>query len=75
MKQTIVTDDHGQFHFDSVPSRKYTLKIMNTAGTAKKTEVQCDTTGVCQAAFILKPPRDPRKCPAFRDDRASMGNG
>jgi len=62
LKQTAVTDDRGQFHFDSVPAGKYTLTIEHTAGTAKRTEVECDSNGVCQMVFILKPPRNPSEC-------------
>ena len=68
LKQTVVTDDHGQFHFDLVPAGKYTLIIEHTAGTAKRTEMECDTNGVCQVEFILKPPLKPGDCPATRND-------
>ena len=63
LKQTVVTDGHGQFHFDSVPAGKYTLTIEQTAGTAKRTEMECDANGVCQVEFILKPPLKPGDCP------------
>jgi len=62
LQQTVVTDDNGQFHFDSVPAGKYTITIEHTAGTAKRTEVECDRNGVCQMVFILKPARKPDDC-------------
>lgn len=68
LKQTVVTDDHGQFKFDSVPAGKYTLIIEHTAGAAKRTEVECGTNGVCQVEFILKPPRKPSECRSTRND-------
>jgi len=71
--KTVVTDDHGQFTFDSVPAGKYTLIIERTAGTAKRTELMCDTNGVCQVEFILRPPRKPGDCPVV--DHGAMQNG
>ena len=69
LKQTVVTDAHGQFHFDSVPAGKYSLTIEHTAGTAKRTEAECDNDGVCQVVFILKPSPKPGDChmPRYHD--------
>jgi protocatechuate 3,4-dioxygenase beta subunit len=62
LEQTATTDDKGQFHFNSVPAGKYKIAIRWSSGTAKHTQVQCDTNGVCQVAFTLKPPRVQSVC-------------
>jgi hypothetical protein len=63
VKQVIKTDDQGHFRFDSVPPGKYQIKIFATSGTAKHTEVNCDTSGLCNIAFILKPASGNSSCP------------
>jgi hypothetical protein len=63
VKQVIKTDDKGHFRFDSVPPGKYQIKIIDTSGTAKHTEFNCDTSGVCFIAFILKPTSSSGNCP------------
>jgi Carboxypeptidase regulatory-like domain len=70
VKQVIKTDDQGHFRFDSVPPGKYQIKIVNTSGTAKHTEVNCDTSGMCNIAFILKPLNSSGPC--ARPDGSDM---
>lgn len=74
IKQVVTTDDHGHFQFRSVPGGKYEIKILNTAGNAKRTDLSCNASGVCNVAFVLKPPKGIGDCTPQQADLPVRAN-
>jgi len=72
IKQVVATDNHGHFQFRSVPAGKYRIKIFNTAGLATRPDLRCDTSGVCNVAFVLKPPKGIGDCAPQQGDLPGM---
>lgn len=72
IKQVVTTDDHGHFKFGSVPGGKYQVQIFNTAGNAKRPDLRCNTKGVCNVAFVLKPPKGIGDCTPLQVDLPGM---
>lgn len=72
IKQVVTTDDQGHFQFGAVPRGKYQIKILNTAGNAKRPALHCNASGVCNVAFVLKPPRGIGDCTPVQGELPGM---